>query len=67
MEKEPTIAGLQTADIRELADAMNRLADSINSMTTLVAEAKREEPDWQKFPSALIELNKRLTTLCTRL
>ena len=55
------------ADIRELARAMNRLADAINDLTAMAREAKAENPDWAIFPSTLIDLSKRLTTLATRL
>ena len=54
-------------EIRELARAMNRLADAITDLTDLAREAKRENPDWAVFPSTLIDLSKRLTTLATRL
>ena len=54
-------------DIREFARAMNRLADAINELTALAREAKAENPDWAVFPSTLIDLSKRLTTLATRL
>ena len=54
-------------DIRELARAMNRLADAINGLTEMAREAKAENPDWANFPSTLIDLSRRLTTLATRL
>ena len=54
-------------DLRELAVAMNRLADSLNRLTDMAREAKAENPDWAKFPSTLIDLCKRLTILSTRL
>ena len=54
-------------DLRELARAMNRLADAINDLTAMAREAKAENPDWAVFPSTLIDLSKRLTTLATRL
>ena len=53
--------------MRELAVAMNRLADSLNRLTDMAREAKAENPDWAKFPSTLIDLCKRLTILSTRL
>ena len=56
-----------TDTLRELAESMNRLADSLNKVTTLIAEAKSENPDWQDFPTAMAELNRRLAILCTRL
>ena len=54
-------------ELRELARAMNRLADAITDLTNLAREAKAENPDWAVFPSTLIDLSKRLTTLATRL
>ena len=54
-------------DLRELARAMNRLADAINDLTAMAREAKAENPDWAVFPSTLIDLSRRLTTLATRL
>ena len=54
-------------DIRELARAMNRLADAITDFTAMAREAKAENPDWAVFPSTLIDLSRRLTTLATRL
>ena len=54
-------------DIRELARAMNRLADAITDFTAMARDAKAENPDWAVFPSTLIDLSRRLTTLATRL
>ena len=54
-------------DIRELARAMNRLADAITDFTAMARETKAENPDWAVFPSTLIDLSRRLTTLATRL
>lgn len=56
-----------TDNLRELAQAMNNLAGAIKEFNELVREAKAENPDWQKFPSALAELNRRLNALTTRL
>ena len=66
--ESPSARTPETGDeIRELARAMNRLADAITDLTDLAREAKRENPDWAVFPSTLIDLSKRLTTLATRL
>ena len=70
-EKRPGAEGKSLArggeDIRELARAMNRLADAIGDLTAMAREAKAENPDWANFPSTLIDLSRRLTTLATRL
>ena len=55
------------SDLRELAVAMNRLADSLNQVNTLVAEARREDPNWVKLPSMLIDLNRQLRMIASRL
>lgn len=53
--------------LRELAESMNRLADSLNQFTALITETKNANEDWEAFPTTMAELNRRLTILCTRL
>ena len=52
-----------SSDIRELASAMNNLADSLNQFVAYL----RENPQISAMPAAIIELNKRITILSTRL
>ena len=55
------------AHIAQLAAAMDKLANAINNMTDFAKAAKQENPEWAKMPAAIIELNRRLMVLCTRL
>lgn len=55
------------ADLRELACAMNHLADSLSQTNALIAEARREDPNWTKLPSMLMELNRQLRMIASRL
>lgn len=54
-------------DLRELAAAMNRLADAINQTNALIADAKREDPQWQNLPSQIADLNRQLRMIASRL
>lgn len=57
----------KNSDLRELAAAMNRLADAINQTNALAAEARRQDPNWQQMPELLFELNRQLRMIASRL
>lgn len=57
----------KNSDIRELAAAMNRLADAINQTNALVAEARREDPNWGKIPALMTDLIRQLRLIAGRL
>ena len=54
-------------ELAELAAAMNNLSESLREFNGLIAEMKRDDPEWTNLPSTLVELNRRLMALCTRL
>ncbi|MGI9307539.1 MAG: hypothetical protein ACR2P5_09625 [Gammaproteobacteria bacterium] len=57
----------QMSDMRELAQAMNRVADAINQSNALIAEVRRENPDLVQVPELLAELNRQLRMIASRL
>ena len=57
----------QNSDIRELAEAMRLLADALNQTNALLADARREEPDWRNLPELLTDLNRQLRMIASRL
>ena len=54
-------------ELAELAAAMNNLSESLREFNGLIAEMKRDDPEWTNLPSTLVELNRRLMALCTPL
>ena len=57
----------KNSDLRELAAAMNRLADAINQTNAIIAEARREDPNWGKTPELLADLIRQLRMIASRL
>lgn len=57
----------EKSDIRELAEAMNRLADSINQTNALLADARREDPNWRNLPALLADLARQLRMISSRM
>ena len=55
------------SDMRELAAAMNNLANALRETNALAAQAKAEDPNWQKIPSLLTDLNRQLRMIAGRL
>lgn len=57
----------KNSDVRELAAAMNRLADSINQTNELLADARKEDPNWRNLPEILSDLVRQLRMISSRL
>lgn len=55
------------SDLKELAIAMNNLAEAINNTNDSIKTAMQDDPNWRKIPSIFLDLNKRLLMLSTRL
>lgn len=55
------------SEVRELAQAMNRLADAIHQTNTLLAEARREDPNWRNLPQLITEIGRQLRMIASRL
>ena len=67
-QQEKVADGKPTGDdLRALAAAMNHLADSINQTNALIAEARREDPNWKTLPTTFTEIARQLRMLCSRL
>ncbi|MGU9951391.1 MAG: hypothetical protein ACNYPH_03635 [Gammaproteobacteria bacterium WSBS_2016_MAG_OTU1] len=71
-KKETTASSTDSAnaansDIRELAKAMNRLADSLNQTNAIIANATNEDPNWEKIPTMMLDLNRQLRLIASRL
>ncbi len=59
-----------TTDLQALAMAMNNLAEALNNTNASIDSIKNlteEDGNWKRVPSILMELNKRLMVLATRL
>lgn len=57
----------EKAELQQLADAMNNLANAIDDFNTIAKELKQETGNFSGLLTTLNELNKRLMSLCTRL
>lgn len=55
------------SDMRELAAAMRQLSDSINQTNALLAEAKRQDPNWRNLPEILADITRQLRMIASRL